>query len=1097
MSEDRKNSVSSDFDGVVSDEVKLDLFYEIGRVLATAKTLNAAAPPLLEAMCRRLRYDIGEFWVSDEGGTTLRLAGVWHEPSETLERFAVESRSSAFSVDEDLPGRTRRASAPVWIEDLSADNDFPRRISAERAGMRGAAAFPISVDGEFTGAVVFFSADPRPRDESLLTLFGAVGGSLAQFVQRERIEKSLRESREISRSLADDAPVMIWVTDATGYCNYLSRSWYQFTGQTPETGLGFGWLNATHPDDLKRTEEIFLTANERRAPFRAEYRLRRADGVYIWAIDSAQPSFGENGEFTGFIGSVVDITERRAAEELLRESERRYRTLFETIDEGFCLCEMIFDADGKPSDYRFLEVNPTFEKMTGLHNAANRTARELIPGLETHWFEIYGKVILTGESIRFVDGSEVMNRWFDVYASRVGGADSRNFVLLFTDISERVRAETALRESQEHLALALKVGRAGTFEWDIKNDVNVWSAEIEAMYGVPVGNFEGNFESWKKRVVPEDAERAERGIQQALAAKAVDHNYEFRAILPDGSQRWFSGRARFDYDERGEPLRMIGINVDITERKLTEIALSGARARLESTLTAGEIGTWQWNILDDAVFADKNLARMFSVSEAHANGGKIENYIRAIHPEDRERVGEIIYQAIETGDGYEADYRLVSPNGNICWVVARGTVERDADGEPISLPGVVLDITGRKEAEFERELLFVEAEKARQIAEQANHAKDEFIALVSHELRSPLNAMLGWTRILQKKQADEKTTDYALDVISRNALSQSRLIEDLLDIARLGKGKLRLELAPLELVPIIETAVEAVKPTIEAKQINLSQLLDNTANFITGDSDRLRQVFENLLANAVKFTPDGGSVTIRLEREDGHAKIVISDTGQGISADFLPQIFERFKQADPSATRRHGGLGIGLSLARDLIELHGGTISAASAGEGKGATFAVKLPLRAILPIKETSGEVENMSSQGKLSGFWILAVDDEADAREIISFMLQINGARVTSANSAVEALEILKDAGERVPDLLLSDISMPFESGYALLEKIRALPREQGGQIPAVALTAFNRPEDREAAFEAGFQKHLGKPVDMDALIDAIVETASAKQI
>ncbi|MDQ3062403.1 MAG: ATP-binding protein, partial [Acidobacteriota bacterium] len=402
----------------------------------------------------------------------------------------------------------------------------------------------------------------------------------------------------------------------------------------------------------------------------------------------------------------------------------------------------------------------------------------------------------------------------------------------------------------------------------------------------------------------------------------------------------------------------------------------------------------------------------------------------------------------------------------------------------------------RKQTEAERERLLISEQQARENAETANRAKDEFIAIVSHELRSPLNAMLGWTRILQEQKPNEEMTSYALDVIVRNARSQSKLIEDLLDIARLNEGKLRLELLPIELAPIIVAAIEIIKPTTDAKNIRLNQSLDKAANFIVGDGERLRQIVENLLSNAVKFTPEGGRVDIGLERENNEAKIIISDTGQGISAEFLPQIFERFKQADPSTTRRHGGLGIGLSLARDLVELHGGTITAQSAGEGTGAIFTVSLPLRMIAPIKEnSSGKVESMDSQGKLNGFWILAVDDEADAREIVSFMLQINGAKVTTANSAVEALEILKESNGHLPDVLLSDISMPNESGYALLEKIRALPRENGGEIPAVALTAFNRPEDRQSAFEAGFQRHLGKPVEMEDLISAIIETAGAK--
>lgn len=924
-----------------------------------------------------------------------------------------------------------------------------------------------------------------------------VWGTQRDITEQKIAQEKLRDSEETFRNMADNAPVMIWLTDAGGYCHYLSQSWYQFTGQTPEIGLGFGWLDAAHPDDRPLAEKIFLAANERTEAFDIEYRLRGRDGNYIWAIDSAQPRFGKDGEFLGYIGSVINIDERKTAEESLRESEERYRTLFETMDEGFCLCEMLFDAHGKPFDYRFLEVNPVFEQMTGLKNAVGKTALELIPNLESHWMEIYGKVVLTGKSVRFTDGSETMNRWFDVYASRVGGADSRKFSLLFNNITERKNFETALKESQEHLALALKIGRAGTFEWNIAQNVNKWSPEIEEMYGVPTGTFEGNLESWAKRVEPEDAENIIKLIKDALDNKSKDLEYEFRAVLPDDSRRWFAGRARFLYDENNEPLSMIGINVDINQRKENEIALHKARTRLEATLTAGEIGTWTWDITNNAVSADKNLARMFSVSEANANGGEIENYIAAIHSDDRERVAAIILDAVENGDDYEADYRLISAEGKICWVIARGTVERDSEGKPIHLNGVVLDITERKEAESERERLFIEAQKAREIAERANHSKDEFIALVSHELRSPLNAMLGWTRVLQRKQTDEKMTDYALDVIVRNALSQSRLIEDLLDIARIGEGKLRLEIRETRLIPIINTAVETIKPAADGKNISIIQSIDSTANLINGDDERLRQVLENLLSNAVKFTSDGGTVKISLERSEELARIVVSDTGQGISGEFLPQIFEKFRQADASTTRRHGGLGIGLSLARDLVELHSGTISAHSEGEGTGATFTVTLPLRTVMPIKQNSDTEGNMGSQGKLNGFWILAVDDEADAREIVSFMLQINGAKVTTANSAVEALEILKDCNGHIPDILLSDISMPFESGYALLEKIRALPSEKGGQIPAVALTAFNRPEDREAAFEAGFQKHLGKPVDMDVLIEAIVETAGAKQI
>ncbi len=550
-----------------------------------------------------------------------------------------------------------------------------------------------------------------------------------------------------------------------------------------------------------------------------------------------------------------------------------------------------------------------------------------------------------------------------------------------------------------------------------------------------------------------------------------------------------------EYNQNGKRF-FIGIARDTTERKRHEEELRESQATLSLTMRSTRLGAWTREMTTEQVWWSEELEEIFGLESG--SFGKSENaFFDLIYAEDRSRVAQAVERAILEKCDYIVEFRFHHADGSTRWMEGRGQAFYSDSGEPVRLYGIGIDITERKHAEIERERLFAEAEVARKIAEEANYAKDEFIALVSHELRSPLNAMLGWARILQNQNPDEKTSNYALDIIIRNARSQSRLIEDLLDIARVGKGKLRVEMQPTELIPIINAAVEIIKPTAETNNINFSQTLERAADFITGDVDRLRQVIENLLSNAVKFTASGGNVEIRLERENNTAKIIVSDSGQGISAEFLPQIFELFKQADPSTTRRHGGLGIGLSLARDLVELHGGTISAHSAGEGKGSTFIVTLPLRIVAPIKENASGGEFMDARGKLSGFWILAVDDEADARELVSFMLQINGAKVTTANSAVEALDILKSSNGRLPDVLLSDISMPNESGYALLEKIRALPTEHGGQIPAVALTAFNRPEDREAAFEAGFQKHLGKPVEPEDLISAIIETASAKQI
>lgn len=656
---------------------------------------------------------------------------------------------------------------------------------------------------------------------------------------------------------------------------------------------------------------------------------------------------------------------------------------------------------------------------------------------------------------------------------------------------KREKIESNLRESEETYRIVAETASDAIIKIDTDSRVLFVNHSVERIFGYRVEEMVGQPLTM---IMPEQLREKHRaGFNRYLETGSRNllwTGIEIPARHADGHT--FPLEISFgEYKESGKRF-FIGIARDISERKLAEQSLKDSGERYRALVEATSTVVWRATPEGELSFVGSHWEKV--------SGQKIEEilgsgWLSALHPDDREKTIEIWKNSLANKKIYETEFRVFTTNREYRWFAVRGVPILNEDGSVREWIGANTDITERKRAETERERLLESEQQAREIAERANHAKDEFIALVSHELRSPLNAMLGWTRILQEQKPDGKTTDYALDVIVRNARAQSKLIEDLLDIARVGEKKLRLEMKPIELAPIINAAVEIIKPAAEAKSLHISETLDRAANFVMGDEDRLRQVLENLLSNAVKFTSADGRIDVRLERENDRARIILSDTGQGFSDEFLPQMFERFKQADPSTTRRHGGLGIGLSLARDLVELHSGTISAQSAGEGKGATFIVSLPLRAIKPIREISSREEIMDSQGKLNGFWILAVDDEADAREIVSFMLQINGAKVTTANSAVEALDILKNAGERLPDILLSDISMPNESGYALLEKIRALPQENGGQIPAVALTAFNRPEDRQNAFEAGFQKHLGKPVEMDDLISAIIETAGAK--
>ncbi|HEY0082307.1 MAG TPA: ATP-binding protein [Pyrinomonadaceae bacterium] len=398
-----------------------------------------------------------------------------------------------------------------------------------------------------------------------------------------------------------------------------------------------------------------------------------------------------------------------------------------------------------------------------------------------------------------------------------------------------------------------------------------------------------------------------------------------------------------------------------------------------------------------------------------------------------------------------------------------------------------------KRAEEERDGLLLREREARAVAEAACRLKDDFLATVSHELRTPLTSILGWSNLLRSGSLDEESVGKAFDVIERNAQNQKRLIDDLLDVSRIIGGKLLLDVREIELARIIEDAVEVVRPAAAARGIRLESSFDPEVWTVSGDAGRLRQVVWNLLSNAVKFTPEGGRVEVRLERDGSRARVAVSDTGKGIAPDFLPHVFERFRQADAKTTRAFDGLGLGLAIVRHLVEAHGGTVRAESPGEGLGTTFSIYLPLLAV-----RAGDAGRIDPVGlrpaaraseSLRGVRVLAVDDNSDTRDLIEAVLGRCGAEVRSSASAAEALSVLR---EWKPDVLLSDIGMPQEDGYELMRRVRALDASHGGCVPAAALTAYARDEDRSLTLAAGFQMHLVKPVNPAELIAAVERLA-----
>jgi len=501
--------------------------------------------------------------------------------------------------------------------------------------------------------------------------------------------------------------------------------------------------------------------------------------------------------------------------------------------------------------------------------------------------------------------------------------------------------------------------------------------------------------------------------------------------------------------------------------------------QLELAVDASELGTFHCEIpLGKIIWNERCKAHFWLASEVEDI--TFDLFYSLLHPDDRERTREAIDASVNRGKIYDVEYRTVAVDGRIRWVHATGRTFYDIDGQAVRFDGTTRDITKDKLGAEERRILLESERAARQEAERVSGVKDEFLATLSHELRTPLNAIFGWTQLLRTGKSDPKTLAHALEVIDRNVRLQTQLIEDLLDMSRIVSGKVRLEIQKVDLPEIIDAAIESSRPAAEARGIRIHKVIDPLASPVSADPGRLQQVLWNLLTNAIKFTEKDGKVHVVVERAESDVEISIRDTGQGISAEFLPHLFSRFTQADSSTRRKHGGLGLGLSIVKSLVEMHGGMVWATSAGEGQGATFTVRLPLRVHASVdgesphpRTSTGHVAANLAPAELRGVKVLVVDDEADARELVNRFLVSYDAVPALAASAEEALKLVPMFE---PDVIVSDIGMPAYDGYALMRTLR----NQGVKAPAIALTAFARTDDRIRSIQAGYQMHLPKPFE-----------------
>jgi PAS domain S-box-containing protein len=946
-------------------------------------------------------------------------------------------------------------------------------------------------------------------DESATAMVARCARILGGHLERWQLRQRLHESESRFRTMADHAPMMVWVSEAGGGFAFVSESWCAFTGVVMADAM-HDPLACVHEDDRERVRATLRAVHARRRPARIEYRLRRHDGLYRWMLDAVAPRFDAHGTLLGCIGSVLEIDEHRRRErdarfasqlqsalaqlddadeimhvaadrigryfniptlvfadvgedgrdatvvhlhgetrvvstprtladviddrfieplrtgqtitvhdvatdprtaprldeyrvrdigsvlivpfpsggrwrfvlvaqdaqprewrddesELLheltarvhlrleraranaamRESREQYRLLFESIDEGFCVIELLCEPDGTARDYRFVEVNPAFERHCGLRNAVGRTALELTPDFEPHWFRTYGEVAHSGRPVRFEAQSRALQRWFDVYAFRIGHAGDRRVAVLFSDITGRKHTEAALRRNEERLRLALVTGRLGSWQLDLLTMDFTCTALCKSHYG----------------------------------------------LSPDA------------------PL---------------------AYARLWSEL---------------------------------------------VHPDDRDAMQAELRTAIEHHRDYEAEYRVVWPDGSVHWLVARGRAAYDTSGRAVAVAGVTLDVSERRQTE--------------EALRDADRRKDEFIATLAHELRNPLAPLRHCLHILQMESASAVDTPRLHAMMDRQVRHLVRLVDDLLEVSRISRGKIELRRERVDLAQVIQHALETSRPLVDARRHALELDLTPAPLLLDADPMRLAQVFANLLNNAAKYTPHGGRIAVHASAEGAAAVLRVRDNGVGIPIDMLPRVFDMFSQVDHTIDQAQGGLGIGLTLVRSLVELHGGTVSAHSAGRGCGAEFVVRLPLCESPTAHEPNRPSTNTDADHDAGPQRLLVVDDNRESADSLAMFLRLCGREVHVAydgNAGIEAAARLR------PDAMLVDIGMPGRNGYDVCTHIRAQP--WGRALAIFAVTGWGQQDDRERSERCGFDGHLVKPVDPDALLAHVDEACRRRR-
>lgn len=868
----------------------------------------------------------------------IRLAS--HDGNDSIEASCVNQHGvvdpllpeARAMLDRFLAQRDENQTMP--LPDLLGDGEL--RVQPTRFG--------IADDNGIVIAASRRTDFPSEHDRLLLS----VGANQAAVVmQRWRTEQALKQGEKRFLEIADAGPAMLWVTEPDGFCSFLSRSWYEFTGQSKDEGLGYGWTLAIHPEDRELAKTAFMDANARKQEYEAEFRLLHADGSYRWVIDAGRPRFSMTAEFVGFVGNVLDITHRKQAEEALHKTQTLMSTVFEILPVGVG----VFNADGSTilSNKQMQHYLPT----------------NTLPSRD----------------------DERHSRWLAY------DADGR-------------------RLSRE--------------------------------------DFAGARASRGERVVP--------GIEALYTQE-------------DGTNVWTQVTAVPIRDDSEQITGQVAVVTNIDAFKRTEAALRLSEEKYRTLFSRMDEG--------------------FSIVEVILNGDG--------EPAD--------FRYLETNPGFEQHtglkdvvgktIRQLVPGVEAMWIDVLGRIaltgqaERFVDHSPAL--GRWFDVNAFRIGQTdERRVAFVfrditESKLIEKELREADRRKDEFLAMLAHELRNPLAPISAGSELLQVVRLNEPQVRRTSEIIGRQVMHMNNLVDDLLDVSRVKRGLVKLDNTAVDMRHIIADAVEQVGPIIQSKRHHLALHLPPDVMMVLGDGKRLVQVVANILNNAAKYTPEGGNIGLKAEVRDDDVLLDVKDNGVGMTPELLGRVFDLFTQAERTSDRSTGGLGLGLALVKSLVELHGGMVRASSAGPGKGSMFTVRLP-RLRRPVEQTDTPQPDSTLQVSSSPRKILVVDDNADAATLLSMLLEAAGHQVLVEHGAKRALE---RARIEQPDACLLDIGLPDMDGNELAQHLRALPQTAGTLL--IALTGYGQEEDRKATLAAGFDHHLVKPVDFKKLASILADDAS----